>query len=378
MPADRIDLEGTVRARAPQETWALLAARLPRFGITRVARLTGLDYLQLPVWTAIRPAAQTLSASQGKGATDTLARISAVMEAIELWHVEQPMPVVLHGPAREVDPPYDLAELAPRLRHPGLDRVPLDWTTGTALGSGSTVAVPLDLIRRRARRPDWEPDLFRATSNGLACGNTRHEATLHALFEVVERDALFADEIEAGGRRTLVDPASVEDPYCRSLIDRMLAAHAALELVFVANAYAVPVCLAYLWTEDYPLTFAGAGCHTDPRIALSRALTEAAQSRLTCIAGTRDDLPGHEPAFDTEPPRPALAGELSDWTALTAPCEPAAGTFADQVDLLAERITRVTGHQPVRLDLSAPDEPFAAVKVLAPGTRSRIRRSVPR
>ncbi|MFJ8472419.1 YcaO-like family protein [Kitasatospora sp. NPDC094011] len=378
MPADRIELEGTVRARAPEETWALLAERLPRYGITRVARLTGLDYLHLPVWTAIRPGAGTLSASQGKGATDTLARISAVMEAIELWHVEQPMPVVLHGPAREVDPPYDLAELQPRLSYPGLDRMALDWTTGTALGSGSTAPVPLDLIRRRARRPDWEPDLFRATSNGLACGNTRDEATLHALFEVVERDALFTDELSSGARRTLIDPATVEDPYCRSLIDRMLAAHAVLELVLVANAYEVPVCLAYLWTEDYPLTFAGAGCHADPLIALSRALTEAAQSRLTCIAGTRDDLPGHEPAFDTEPPRPVLAGELSDWTALTVSYRGAAGTFADQVEQLAERITHVTGHQPVRVDLSAPGEPFAAVKVIAPGTRSRIRRSVPR
>ncbi|MFJ5071610.1 YcaO-like family protein [Kitasatospora sp. NPDC088556] len=377
MPADRIELDGTVRARPPEQTWALLAGRLSEFGITRVARLTGLDYLGLPVWTAIRPGASTLSASQGKGATDTLARISAVMEAIELWHVEQPMPAVLHGPAREVGPPYDLADLAPRLAHPALERVTLDWTTGTALGSGHTVPVPLDLIRRRPRRPDWEPDLFRATSNGLACGNTRDEATLHGLFEVVERDALFTDETEAGARRTLVDPASVEDPYCRSLIDRLLAANALLELVLVANTYRVPVCLAYLWTEDYPATFAGAGCHTDPHIALSRALTEAAQSRLTCITGTRDDLPGHEPALDTEPPRPTLAGELSDWTSLTT-SPPSTGTFANQVDRLAERITHVTGHQPVRVDLSASGEPFATVKVVAPGTRSRIRRSVPR
>ncbi|MFB8235489.1 YcaO-like family protein [Kitasatospora purpeofusca] len=224
MPGERIALEGTVRARTPEDTWALLARRLPRFGITRVARLTGLDYLQLPVWTAIRPGASTLSASQGKGATDTLARISAVMEAIELWHVEQPLPVVLRGAARTVRPPYELAALVPRLPHRGLERVVLDWTTGTSLGSGSTVPVPLDLVRRRGRRPDWEPDLFRATSTGLACGNTRDEAALHGLFEVVERDALFADELAGGARRTLVDPATVEDPYCRSLIDRMLAA----------------------------------------------------------------------------------------------------------------------------------------------------------
>ncbi|MFC5204682.1 YcaO-like family protein [Streptomyces kaempferi] len=39
-------------------------------------------------------------------------------------------------------------------------------------------------------RPEWSPDLLRATSTGLARGNSRNEALLHALFEVVERDML--------------------------------------------------------------------------------------------------------------------------------------------------------------------------------------------
>jgi ribosomal protein S12 methylthiotransferase accessory factor YcaO len=35
----------------------------------------------------------------------------------------------------------------------------------------------------------------------------------------------------------------------------------------------------------------GCGTHPDARIALTRALTEAAQTRLTCIQGGREDLP---------------------------------------------------------------------------------------
>jgi len=79
-----VELPGTVRARPPEETWKALADSLPSYGITRVARLTDLDVIGLPTWTAIRPASLTLSASQGKGLTDELARLSAVMEAIEL------------------------------------------------------------------------------------------------------------------------------------------------------------------------------------------------------------------------------------------------------------------------------------------------------
>ena len=50
---------------------------------------------------------------------------------------------------------------------------------------------------------------------------------------------------------------------------------------------------------------AGSGCHLSADIALSRALTEAAQSRLTVIAGSRDDLfrSTYEPVKDAPPNR---------------------------------------------------------------------------
>ena len=40
----------------------------------------------------------------------------------------------------------------------------------------------------------------------------------------------------------------------------------------------------------YPQHAAGYGCHVSKEIALLRALTEAAQTRLTFISGARDDL----------------------------------------------------------------------------------------
>ncbi|MCL6649199.1 MAG: YcaO-like family protein [Chloroflexi bacterium] len=54
-----------------------------------------------------------------------------------------------------------------------------------------------------------------------------------------------------------------------------------------------------------PLLGAGQGCHARREIALLRALTEATQSRLTVIAGTRDDLFVDDDASLTE--RTALA-----------------------------------------------------------------------
>ncbi|NDZ76976.1 YcaO-like family protein [Streptomyces sp. SID10853] len=376
MPTDHVILDGTVRTRSPETTWAALVPLLPHFGITRVARLTDLDYLGLPVFTAIRPAARTLSASQGKGATDLLARLSAVMEGIELWHTEQPMYAVQYGPAAQIETPYPLSALP--LKTPqhaeAFASVALEWCVGRTLG-GREVPVPLDLVRRSAR-PAWQPDILRASSNGLACGNTRDEAMLHGMYEIVERDALATDEDMVGQRRTRIDPGTVDDPYCRTLVDMLLSAGMYLDLAIVANAYRLPTCVAYIWSEDYPVTFAGAGCHTDPHIALSRALTEAAQSRLTRIAGTRDDLPSHEQVFDTTPARPTNTPGARPWSTEVAPYAPWQGTFADQTQAVAARIEHVTGYQPICVDLSKPDMPYAAVKMICPGTRSRVRRSI--
>ncbi|WP_331721545.1 YcaO-like family protein [Streptomyces sp. NBC_00212] len=380
MPSEPIYLDGTVRARVPHETWAALVPLLPRYGITRVARLTGLDYVGMPVWTAIRPTSQTLTATQGKGASDDLAKISAVMEGIELWHAEQPLRTVRRAPAADLDLPYPLAALPFKAMAPGAEELQLDWVAGTGVLSRRHVLVPLGLVQRAAARPMWEPDLFHTSSTGLACGNDRDEALLHAMYEVIERDALFTDQLASGAGRTLIDPATVTDPYCRRLLLQLMGAGVAMELVSVDNGYDIPVCLAYLWSEDYPVTFAGTGCHSEPHIALSRAITEAAQSRLTCIAGTRDDLPSHEAAFDAAlSARPHISpGPYVPWSIVANGRTGWHATLAEQAMAIAGRIQKVTGYEPICLDLSDPAEPLYALKVICPAARSRITRSVPR
>lgn len=377
---DLVVLPGTVRARTPEETWDGLDGCLSEFGITRVADLTGLDCIGLPVFTAIRPASQTLSTSQGKGATGLLAKLSAVMEAIELWHIEQPLPIAAYGPAAEVAPDCPVAALPLTVPHDEhvLARMVWEWMHGTGLVSGAKVLLPADLVRCRAQRPEWSPDLLRTTSTGLACGNTRDEALLHGLFEVVERDVLYRDGQCGGRRRTLIAPGTVQDPHGREVIGRMAAAGMELELALVDGPYGLPVCVAYLWSEDYPVVFAGGGCHSDPTIALTRALTEAAQSRLTSIAGTRDDLPSDPNSSSTPPFRAAPTAGLAPWSEASGHFAGARGGFAEQASAVAQKVAEVTGYEPVSLDLSVPASPVHAVQVVCPGTRSRIRRSMPR
>src|SRR4051812_20202893 len=83
-----------VRIEDPSVTRARLRGRLGDYGITRVANVTGLDRLGVPVLMAIRPNSRSLTVSQGKGVETDAAWVSGVMEAIELAHAEAP-PVAL-------------------------------------------------------------------------------------------------------------------------------------------------------------------------------------------------------------------------------------------------------------------------------------------
>src|SRR5687767_6260192 len=78
----------THRTRDPRETFADYSRFMDRMGITRIANITGLDTVGIPVFTAIRPTARSLSTSQGKGLAASEAKVSALMEAIECWHAE--------------------------------------------------------------------------------------------------------------------------------------------------------------------------------------------------------------------------------------------------------------------------------------------------
>src|SRR5258708_7120677 len=76
------DLGGTIREVAARETLARLRPLLAGFGITRLANITGLDTIGIPVWTVVRPLGLSLSVSQGKGITHELATVSGIMECI--------------------------------------------------------------------------------------------------------------------------------------------------------------------------------------------------------------------------------------------------------------------------------------------------------
>jgi YcaO-like protein with predicted kinase domain len=365
MMADAIAYRaGTYRAAGPEQTWRRVRPMLPRFGITRVADITRLDDIGLPVHLAYRPAGLTYAVSIGFGATAAQSRVSAAMESIEAWHAENlRLPVSARAPAAALDLGYDVRALNLAPRSPLTPETVLDWVPGYGLLTGREILVPADFIRMDMTEPaGWRTALLRPTSNGLATGNTLAEAVLHGLHEVIERDSITSYLRASAGQRRYVDPASCDNPLTRQIYDALRAAGCAVVACDITGPVGLPCFAAAIWSADVPMRCGGYGCQVDPGIALGRAMAEAVQSRMAAISGARDDI--NEECYRPGPP----LAEPAELAVL-----PPGGGWAGGEDLesvirhCAALVAAVTGAEPFAVRLDHHDLGIPAVKVIAPG-----------
>ncbi|GAA4605241.1 YcaO-like family protein [Actinoallomurus liliacearum] len=355
---------GTYRTADPEETWERVHRGLSRFGITRVADITRLDDIGLPVHVAYRPAGLTYAVSIGTGDTAAQSRVSAVMESIETWHAENlTLPTAARAPAAALDLGYDVRALNLAPRSPLTSSVVLDWVSGRGLLTGREILAPVDCIRLDCTRAhDWATVFFWPTSAGLATGNTEAEAVLHALHELVERATVAALRDAPLARRRHVDPDSCSDPVTRRILDALRAAACSVLVRDITGPAGLSCYAATVWSEDVPIRCAGYACHVDPSIALGRAMAEAVLTRLAVISGARDDIDGEVYYEMSAPPDPVdpvpIPGEVA---------------WADDGDLgsvirhCASRVAAVTGCEPFVVRLDHEDIGIPAVKVIAPG-----------
>ncbi len=365
---------GTYRAAPPEQTWERVRSMLPRFGITRVADITRLDDIGLPVHVAYRPASLTYAVSIGTGDTVPQSRVSAVMESIETWHAENLLlPVAARACAGALDLGYDVRSLNLAPRSPLTSAVVLDWVRGYGLLTGREILAPIEAIRLdETSQRDWAKVFFWPTSAGLATGNTEAEAVLHGLHELIERASVATRHQTPRSQRRYVDPEGCRNPVTRGIYDALRAVGCSLAVCDITGPAGVPCYAATIWSPDVPMRCAGFGCHVDRGIALGRAMAEAVLTRLAAISGARDDI------------------DSDDYQAMAALAEPAElasfpedGDWSDDGDLwsvirhCASAVAAVTGAEPFAVRLDHEDIGIPAVKVLVPGLEMS-RQRVPR
>lgn len=362
------------RICGPDETWSRIEALLPRFGVTRLSRLTGLDRVGIPVWNAVSPNARSIVINQGKGITDIDAKVSAAMEALERAVAGDPLVPARKASRRalaaagEACLPLDIFIAAGQ---PFLDEdEELDWLAGHDVVTGACVWMPREAICLDRTNPTPR---FWQSSDGLASGNSDGEAILHGLLERIERDADRLWRLMPRMRRLAcaIDPARIDDPVVTQLADRIRDAGLDLRLFDITSDLAVPTYAAVLANEglaekQQPLfhdATIGYGTHPIASRAVIRALTEVAQSRLTYISGARDDLFAESFTRSLAPETRALfEAKPGPARIYPSPKGDAAALLADCLDKLA-----AGGITPVlAVPLGDASLPVSVVKIVVP------------
>jgi ribosomal protein S12 methylthiotransferase accessory factor len=283
----------THRVKTPEATLQDVKGLVGCAGITRVAEITGLDRLGIPVFTAMRPRAASgaVTVYNGKGFTPQEAEVSAIMEAVERFSAEYNGSDLVACSFWRLKDSFKVLDpsmlIVPWQRHYS-EGDELEWAKGVSLTRGGEVLVPAEAVFHPYARAN---QLFRTNTNGLAAGNVMEEAVLHALMELVERDAWSLFEVDPARSRDLELAGCSCEPLKKAL--QMLdAASIKISLKDISSDVGITTIAAALddeVTKDPALLSLGVGTHLMPEIAALRALTEAVQSRLTTIHGTRED-----------------------------------------------------------------------------------------
>lgn len=269
---------------------------LPGMGVSRVADITGLDRIGIPVAISVRPDSMSLAVDGGKGMTKDAAKASAVMESAErFWSDRAGGVEMLEYPAGGNGSEF-LGDGWPMLV--GAVRAPqrdvARWAGVTDLLSGERVYVPWRVAVTDFQSNRLGEKRHFSSSNGLSAGLERDDAIFQGLLEVIERDACHTSQVRmaSGDVMRCVNWETIEDKALLGLRARIEAAGCGVKLHRVPCRVGTAVYMAYIFDRECPEVgiYKGYGAHPNGAVAAVRAVCEAAQARCLLMSGARDDF----------------------------------------------------------------------------------------
>ncbi len=252
----------------------------------------------------------------------------------------------------------------------------LSWTPVWSMTAQAHKLLPTGMLYFGAPHNPGAP-LIRADSNGNAAGSSLEDAVLQGLFELIERDAV-AIWWYNRTRQPVVDLDAFHEPWLDEIREGYTDLGRELWVLDLTADLGVPVMGAVSRHNGAPhqrITL-GFGAHSDPRIALRRALTEMNQvipsvlgepsSPLDRCADVDAQRWWSLATTDNQPylvPDPAIAPRKpSDYR-----YEPG-DDLRDEVEQIHSRL-RDAGLELLVLDQTRPDIELPVVKVIVPGLR---------
>ena len=277
------------RASSLQDARRQVTAWARTYGVSRVANVTGLDRVGIPNAHAVRPLATHPCAivSSGKGRSLEAAQTGALFESFERWAAEAPGFDILASRRETATVCPWIRAVVPSCLTPDQQ---IRWVLGFDPFTGMECLVPVDCV---AFPRDW-PDVNRipgysSSTDGIASGTVPSEAISAALFELIERHAVAHIDIN---RLFRIDERSIPDESA-ALVERFRSAGIDLSIVYCPSP--TKISTFYVLSRDdvarQSVFFcSGSGCHSQPRLALDRALLELSQSRASFVSSIRPDV----------------------------------------------------------------------------------------
>jgi len=344
--------------------------------------------------------------SAGKGRTDSQAKASGFCEAIERYSG------VFQG--NEIREKASYQELGDKAIHPNkcmsfsekqyqhreewnaknqgwFQKVPepfdetriIDWTPVWSLTAQDFKYLPTGYCYYGYSQS--EPLDCWADSNGCAAGNTIEEAILQGFMELVERDC-----VALWWYNQLVKPSvnleSFNEPYFEQLKQYYEGLNRELWVLDITSDLNIP-CFAAISprkereVEDILL---GYGAHFDPKIAISRALTEVNQILPNVLSFKDDGTTIYNPSADTLAVKWWQTARLSNQSYLVTDSKIIPKKSNDYLQLasddlledvkLCQRIVESKGMEMLVLDQTRPDIGLRVAKVIIPGMRHMWKR----
>jgi len=344
--------------------------------------------------------------SAGKGRTDSQAKASGFCEAIERYSG------VFQG--NEIREKASYQELGDKAIHPNkcmsfsekqyqhreewnaknqgwFQKVPepfdetriIDWTPVWSLTAQDFKYLPTGYCYYGYSQS--EPLDCWADSNGCAAGNTIEEAILQGFMELVERDC-----VALWWYNQLVKPSvnleSFNEPYFEQLKQYYEGLNRELWVLDITSDLNIPCFAAISPRKERELEdiLLGYGAHFDPKIAISRALTEVNQILPNVLSFKDDGTTIYNSSADPLAVKWWQTARLSNQSYLVPDSKIIPKKSNDYLQLasddlledvkLCQRIVESKGMEMLVLDQTRPDIGLRVAKVIIPGMRHMWKR----
>lgn len=336
--------------------------------------------------------------AEGKGQTDTQAKVSCLGEAIERYscchtvdvQTRRARYVDMGGEAIHPDAVQQFSD-AQFARRDDINRetgtfnsvperfdpnVEISWTPLWSLTRNASRWLPTAMCYYNydASEAGRGPRFASSNSNGCASGNTLEEAILQGMFELVERDAVavwWYNRLHRPG----VNLTAFEDAFFTQAQQLCSARGRSLQVIDLTNDLGIPVFVSVSARKgSNGFVCLGFGCHLDPRLAISRAITEMFQmlSRDAELSDVRSF--SEDPEFihwfehvtlDTDT---YLVADPAASVGPNSHVDRSTKDIAQDVQLCVDRLA-ARGLETLVLNHTRPDVGFPTARVVVPGLR---------